>query len=195
LSHHEQRIDVPLANKLLVFALLTIALAYVSRANLLVHRSHGFYRFCAWEAILALGLLNVDIWFQDPFTWHQIISWVLLTLAAYLVIHGTILLKMQGRPDPARDDKQLIAFEKTTALVTTSLYRFIRHPMYSSLLHLGWGIYFKSPVRWPGLVLALLTTAFLVLAARVEESENIRFFGPAYEAYRRRTRMFVPFLF
>ncbi len=182
-------------NQLLIFLLGTIGMAYVSRANLLAPRSHGFYRFCAWEAILALGLLNWDIWFKDPFTWNQIISWIVLTLAAYLVIVGTILLKRHGRPDPQRDDEQLIAFERTTSLVTSGIYRYIRHPMYSSLLHLGWGIYFKDPSRWPGLVLALLTTAFLVLAARVEEAENTRYFGQVYEAYRRSTKMFIPYLF
>lgn len=184
-----------LANKLLVFGLSTIGLAYVSRANLLAPRSHGFYRFCAWEAIVALGLLNIDIWFDDPFAWHQVISWLLLVLSAFLVIYGTILLKRRGRPDPARDDEQLIAFEKTTALVSTGIYRYIRHPMYSSLLYLAWGIYFKDPLGWPGLALTLAATAFLVAAARVEEAENVRYFGPEYEAYCRETKRFVPFLF
>ena len=41
-------------------------------------RSHGFYRFFAWEAILGLFLLNVDFWFRDPFAWYQIIAWTLL---------------------------------------------------------------------------------------------------------------------
>jgi protein-S-isoprenylcysteine O-methyltransferase Ste14 len=185
---------MPIANKLLVFLLGTIGLAYVSRASLLAPRSHGFHRFCNWEAILALALMNVDVWFQAPFSWNQIISWVLLTLAAFLVILGAVLLKGKGRPDPARGDKQLIGFEKTTALVTTGVYRYIRHPMYSSLLCLGWGIYFKRP-SWPGLALALVATAFLVITARVEEAEDVRFFGSAYEAYRKRTKMFIPYLF
>jgi len=46
-----------------------------------------------------------------------------------------------------------------------------------------------------GGVLAAVVTFFLVRTARVEEAENIRFFGPAYEEYMKRTKMFVPFLF
>lgn len=184
-----------LANKLLVFGLSTIGLAYVSRASLLAPNSHGFFRFLNWEAILALGLLNVDVWFRDPFAWHQIISWVLLTASAFLAIYSAVLLKRRGRPDPGREDEQLIAFEKTTALVTTGIYRYIRHPMYSSLLYLGWGIYFKAPLRWPGLALALAATAFLVVTARVEESENVRYFGREYEAYCSKTKRFIPYLF
>lgn len=183
-----------IANKLLVFILGSIGLAYVSRANLLEPRSHGFYRFCNWEAILALALMNAGVWFQDPLSWNQIVSWILLSLAAFLVIAGATLLRRRGKPDPARDDEQLIAFEKTTTLVTTGVYRYIRHPMYSSLLFLGWGIYFKRP-SWPGLALAVVATAFLVVTARIEEAEDVRFFGPAYDAYRSKTRMFIPYLF
>ena len=36
----------------------------------------------------------------------------------------------------------------------------------------------------------------LVLAtAKVEESENLRYLGPAYAEYRERTKMFIPFPF
>ncbi len=40
--------------------------------------SHGFYRFFAWELLLALFVLNVRKWFYRPFTPHQLVSWLLL---------------------------------------------------------------------------------------------------------------------
>jgi protein-S-isoprenylcysteine O-methyltransferase Ste14 len=184
--------------KWMVFVLGTAGLVYVSRDSLLVGRSrfrpHGFYRFLAWEAILALGLLNLDVWFHDPFTWHQIISWCLLMASAFLVIYGAILLMQLGRQDPARDDVPLVSIEKTTTLVTVGIYRYIRHPMYSSLLFLAWGVFFKAP-SWIGSLLAMAATLALVVTARVEEAEDIRFFGAAYEEYMKRTKRFIPFLF
>jgi hypothetical protein len=63
--------------RLIVFAVCSACLIYVSRASLRVPRSHGFYRFFAWEFILALILLNVDRWFHEPFSAHQIASWLL----------------------------------------------------------------------------------------------------------------------
>lgn len=180
--------------KVIVFLVVTAGLAYVSRASLLVPRSHGFYRFFAWEAILALILVNVDIWFRDPFSWHQIISWCLLLASLFLGLHGVHLLRQIGKPDKQRDDASLVGFEKTTTLVTVGAYRHIRHPLYSSLLFLAWGVFFKAP-GWVGALLALAATLFLVVTARIEEAENIHFFGPAYEAYREQTKMFVPFLF
>jgi protein-S-isoprenylcysteine O-methyltransferase Ste14 len=181
-------------NKPLVFFLATVWLAYVSRASLRVPRSHGFFRFLSWEAILALGLLNVEVWFRDPFSWHQLISWVLLAICLFLVLHGMLLLKRLGKPDARRDDSPMIGFEKTTRLVTVGAYRYIRHPLYSSLLFLAWGIFFKDP-SWVGGLLVLAATLSLAAAARVEEAENVRFFGPAYEGYMKRTKRFIPYLF
>jgi protein-S-isoprenylcysteine O-methyltransferase Ste14 len=88
----------------------------------------------------------------------------------------------------------LDAFEKTTTLVTTGVYCYIRHPLYSSLLFLAWGIFFKTP-SWLGGLLALTATLCLAATARVEEAENLRFFGDAYRKYMKQTKMFIPFLF
>lgn len=180
--------------KAAVFLATTLGLAYVSRASLLAPRSHGFYRFFAWEAILVLILLNIDAWFHDPLSWHQIISWCFLSVSLFLVLHGVHLLRQIGKPDSQRADASLVGFERTTTLVTTGAYRYIRHPLYSSLLFLAWGVFFKLPSLTGGL-LAMLSTLLLVVTARVEEAEDIRFFGPAYETYRKRTKMFVPFVF
>ena len=180
--------------KLVGFLLGVSGIVYVSRASLVVPRSHGFYRFFAWVAILGLALLNIDLWFRDPFSWHQLISWLLLLCSGFLVIVGVRLLRREGAPDEQRDDLPLVAFEKTTTLVTTGAYRYIRHPLYSSLLFLAWGIFFKDP-SWLGALLTLAATLFLATTARVEEAENIRFFGEEYREYMTRTKMFVPYLF
>ncbi len=180
--------------KLICFLLGSGCLIYVSRASLSAPRSHGFYRFFAWEAILGLALLNIDVWFREPFSWHQLVSWPLLVISAILVIAGVRLLRQMGEPDAQRDDVPMVAFEKTTTLVTTGAYRHIRHPLYSSLLFLAWGIFFKAP-SWLGGLLAVAATLSLVATARVEEAENLRFFGEAYREYMQQTKMFIPFLF
>jgi len=179
---------------LLIFAIGSAVIVYVSRASLRAPRSHGFYRFFAWEAILALTVLNLDHWFYNPFAWHQLVSWFLLVVSLFLVIHGVRLLKQMGKQNTQRDDSPMLAFEKTTAIVTAGAYRYIRHPLYSSLLFLAWGVAFKT-LSWFNILLAVVATIFLVATARAEEAEDIRFFGPAYQEYMRTTKMFIPFLF
>lgn len=182
-------IDIRLA----IFIIATLGIALISRDSLRAPRSHGFYRFFAWEAIVGITLLNLDIWFRDPFSWHQIISWFLLVVSLFLVFQGFRLLKDVGKPDSERDESPMLGIEKTTTLVTVGAYRYIRHPLYSSLLFLAWGVFFKAPSWFAGF-LALVATIFLVATARAEEAENIRFFGPPYRAYMERTKMFIPYL-
>jgi protein-S-isoprenylcysteine O-methyltransferase Ste14 len=183
----------------LTFFLATIVLAYISRLSLRQPRSHGFYRFFAWEIILVLFLRNIPVWFSNPLAWHQLISWFLLIVCCVPVILGVRMLKQAGKPQsdeatPHRQDEPLFEFEKTNTLVTEGIYRYIRHPLYSSLLLLAWGIFFKRP-DWVGLLLVLAASLFMGATASMEEKGNIRYFGPAYQDYMRRTRRFIPYLF
>jgi protein-S-isoprenylcysteine O-methyltransferase Ste14 len=85
-------------------------------------------------------------------------------------------------------------FEKTTQLVTSGTYKYIRHPLYSSLLLLAWGIFFKLP-SLVGSGLVITATLFLIATAKADESECIQFFGAEYQAYIKHTKQFIPFLF
>jgi protein-S-isoprenylcysteine O-methyltransferase Ste14 len=178
-----------------IFVVVSAGLVRVSWSSLRVIRSHGFHRFFAWEFILALVLLNLKTWFQDPFSAHQLVAWSLLAISLFLVVHGFYLLRVVGKPDEARDEEvPMIGVEKTTTLVTVGAYKYIRHPLYSSMLFFAWGVFFKDP-SWIEGVLALMTTVFLVMTAKVEEAENLRYFGSAYQKYMQQTKMFVPLLF
>lgn len=184
--------------KFILFVGLSAVLAYVSRASLKDARSHGFYRFFAWECILGLFFLNFisfQQWFGDTFSVRQIISWFLLVTCIVPAGLGVRLLHTQGKPVARRSqDAHLIWIEKTTRLVTTGAFRYIRHPLYSSLLLLAWGVFFKHP-SWTGGAVVLGATGFLLATAKVEEAENVRYFGAPYQAYIRHTKMFIPFVF
>ena len=179
---------------IILFGLFSTLLVYVSRKSLRRLRSHGFYRFFAWELILALVLLNFPHWVEDPLSPRQIISWLFLLVSIFLVVHGVRLLRIVGKPNENRPDTELLAFEKTTNLVTVGAYKYIRHPLYSSLLFLVWGVFLKHP-SWLGLLLALIATLLLFQTAKSDESECLRHFGGAYQTYMLRTKMFVPFIF
>ena len=179
----------------IVFSFLTLFLIYISRASLRAPRSHGFYRFFAWEFILALFLINEKFWFQNPFAWHQLIAWTLLFAALVTLAFGVQALRARGKPVANREgDPSLLAFEKTTQLVTSGVYKYIRHPLYSSLLLLAWGIFFKLPSLVGG-GLVITATLFLLATAKADESECIQFFGAEYRDYMQRTKRFIPFLF
>jgi protein-S-isoprenylcysteine O-methyltransferase Ste14 len=178
----------------MVFFALTVVNLVVSWRSLRAPRSHGYYRFFAWEFMSALIALNIMKWFFHPLVWHQLISWLLLILAIIPVVAGVHALKTGGKQVAQREgEPQLLAFEKTSQLITSGIYRYIRHPLYSSLLFLTWGIFFKS-LTWPGLALAVLVSFCLVLTARADEHECIDYFGGPYQEYMKRTKRFIPFI-
>jgi hypothetical protein len=204
--------------RLVLFVAGTVALVAVSSRSLARPRSHGFPRFFSWVAILALILLNVPVWFHRPWRPAQLVSWALLIVSVVLVLYGAGLLKSVGHPAP-RPDPQPTAtpaaadhtaatadrtpatansdanfgFENTTVLVDTSIYRFVRHPLYGSLLALAWGVFAKRP-SIPGALLAAFATGCLFATAIIEERENLAAFGPRYADYMRRTKRFIPFV-
>lgn len=177
----------------IIFLVGTMAIVWVSRASLGDIQSHGFYRFFAWEIILIMFAVNVRYWIKNPFSFRQVIAWSLLTISLILIFKGVQLFRQEGRIDQDRNDPSLVGIEKTTELVTTGVYHYIRHPFYSSLLFLGWGIFFKQ-ITWMISLLAIAATVFLVVTAKKEEVENIKYFGEKYRKYMQGTKMFIPFV-
>lgn len=180
--------------KWIVFLVVTLGIIWISRTSIRDRKSHGFYRFFLWETVLGLFLLNVDEWFSNPWSLRQLLSWSLLLISLVFIFTGVRMFNKHGKIDQNRAGESLVGIEKTSQLVTTGIYHYIRHPFYSSLLFLGWGIFLKS-ISGLGLLLALINTIFLFITARREETENIEFFGEPYQVYMQETKMFIPFLF
>jgi protein-S-isoprenylcysteine O-methyltransferase Ste14 len=74
---------------------------------------------------------------------------------------------------------------------TPMLYSRVRHPLY-----IGWALAFwATPTMTVGhMLFACVLTAYMALAAIVEERDLVAFYGRQYEAYRQRVPMFVPSL-
>lgn len=180
--------------QLAAFVLLSGVLIYLSRKPLRDRSAHGFTRFFAWEAILALLVWNAPVWHDDLFSVRQIASWVLLFTSPMIAILGLRALKAVGKTSELRQDEGLYAFEKTERLVTTGIFAFIRHPMYTALILLAWGAYLKGVNLWTtGLV--LFATLAIWLTATRDEAECRAYFGEAYAEYMASTKRFVPKVF
>ncbi|MDH3215061.1 MAG: isoprenylcysteine carboxylmethyltransferase family protein [Candidatus Krumholzibacteria bacterium] len=86
-----------------------------------------------------------------------------------------------------------LQIHRATGLVSTGLYRFIRHPQYTGLFLFtaGWILHWPSVITlaiWP-----ILMAAYVWLAVS-EEREGIETFGEEYVEYKRRSKRFVPFV-
>lgn len=165
----------------------TMGIIYLSWvASIKNKRYHGVYRFFSFESILFLVLLNYPEWFKDPFSPLQVISWLLLFSSLICAILGFYLLLNRGQPEKQMED--------TTRLVSTGLYKQIRHPLYLSLMLGGLGIFLKD-IDYIQAVIVLINMISLLLTAKVEEAEMIKKFGSEYTEYMKTTKMFLPYIF
>ena len=85
----------------------------------------------------------------------------------------------------------LVAIQSGHTLVTTGIYRVIRHPSYLGLLltALGWAFGFRAGV---GLLLLALLAPPLISRMNAEERLLGMQFGDEYRAYAQRTSRLLP---
>lgn len=87
-----------------------------------------------------------------------------------------------------------LAAQREHPLLTSGLYRMIRHPSYAGALvgAVGWVLLFRSGA---GLFLVALLFPFFLPVIDAEEALLQAEFGEAYAAYRRRTWRLIPFVY
>lgn len=81
----------------------------------------------------------------------------------------------------------------TGSLVTTGIYRYIRHPQYTGLMLLSFGML----AEWATLPLLVMFPVMIVMyihLAKREEADMLLEFGDTYKAYMKKSKMFLPFI-
>lgn len=77
-------------------------------------------------------------------------------------------------------------------LITTGIYRYIRHPMYLSVITMMSAILLSTPTPWESILLISLVTV-LTLKAKREESLWLDH-NEEYDDYIRNSKLFIPFV-
>ncbi len=77
-------------------------------------------------------------------------------------------------------------------LVTSGPYRWVRHPFYSSLILVVFGVSLATANAFIMLMCGILWFVFLFPRTRIEEQNLVQRFGDDYRAYMRRVGRFVP---
>ena len=111
-------------------------------------------------------------------------GWILVLLSSFLIDHFDLFglrqvwLYWQGKEHESKP------------FTTPSLYKYMRHPLY-----LGWFLAFwATPSMTTGhLLFAIVTTAYILVAIRLEERDLVEHFGDDYVEYQKTTPMVFPF--
>ena len=122
-----------------------------------------------WSTLLGMGELGMMI--------SMILGYGLLFIGIGLFIQGW---------------RELYRARQNNQLVTTGLYRFVRHPQYTGLFL---GLFGEGIIHWPTLfsvaIFPIIVLAYFLLA-RSEERKVLEQFGDEYRAYQASVPMFIP---
>ena len=119
----------------------------------------------------------------DP--WRAGLGLVLFALGLGFAIWARVHIgRNWGTPMTQKDDPEL---------VTSGPYRLVRHPIYSGILAGTAGT--AVALSWWWLIPTALAGIYFIYSATVEERYMSEQFPDAYPAYKRSTKMLVPFVF
>ncbi|MBI5581972.1 MAG: isoprenylcysteine carboxylmethyltransferase family protein [Deltaproteobacteria bacterium] len=179
--------------KAIVFCILSLPLITLSWRTLFSLKKHGLYRLLVWECILWLAVQNHRYLIVEEFDLQQLISSALMIASLVFVLSAVFIMREKGGVSRQRSDHALFGFEKTTVLIESGIFKHVRHPMYSSLLLLAWGVLLRH-IEVTLFMVALAATGSGVFAALIEEKENLAYFGESYRHYMLKTKMFIPYV-
>jgi protein-S-isoprenylcysteine O-methyltransferase Ste14 len=119
----------------------------------------------------------------DP--WLDGLGLVLFALGLGFAIWARLHIgRNWGTPMSQKDEPEL---------VTSGPYSLVRHPIYSGILVAGLGT--AVALGWLWLIAVALAGIYFVYSATVEERYLTEQFPDAYPAYKRSSKMLVPFIF
>lgn len=137
--------------------------------------------------ILLLPILLID---QDIYVIRY--PWVILTLIIQVLAVIVLIVGLRQTGITSFIGLRQLLFPEDTSpprLVTTGLYRYVRHPLYAAGLVLIW---LMPILTWNLLALYLGLTAYIFIGAYFEERKLRLEFGESYAEYCRHTPMLIP---
>lgn len=138
-------------------------------------------------------LIYIPVWeysdFEGPIPRDGVLSWAgIILFVSGIIIQSIAMWQLKGFYTVR------IGIQPEQKLVTSGLYRFIRHPGYLSYIItiIGIGLSLSSILT---LLFVIFIILFLVLRIKGEEEMLLKEFGDEYKAYMKRTKKIIPFIY
>ena len=83
--------------------------------------------------------------------------------------------------------------KENVELVTSGPYKYVRHPIYSGVMLAMLGSALAGDAVW--FIVFVLISLYFIYSARMEETNMLWVFPEQYAAYKKKTKMLIPFIF
>ncbi|HAN20976.1 MAG: hypothetical protein A2Y15_03185 [Clostridiales bacterium GWF2_36_10] len=130
---------------------------------------------------LKFGVIEID----------ELINLIISIFGTIFIIIGTIINVFGRLKLKSNWGNQIKIYENHT-LTTTGIYKYIRHPLYSStiLMLYGFSLLFINPVVF--ILNSILFLPFMIHRARLEDEMLLLTFKDTYSEYKSKTGLFIP---
>lgn len=117
-----------------------------------------------------------------PYSYLMRVAQLVSLLLLFAAVLQTDVLSFAGL-------RQLVQEEPPGSLVTSGLYRFVRHPLYTFSLLILW---LSPTISINSFVVFTALTLYVLIGIIFEERKLLREFGQNYATYRSETPMLIP---
>lgn len=156
------------------------------------NRSTRFYRlfYNVFAVISFLPMIYLMLTLPDrplyqvpaPFNFIMRVGQLVSVIFLFVILTQTDLLSFVGL-------RQLFEDRKDGGLVTTGLYRYVRHPLYTFTLSFFW---LSPTMSLNSFIVYAALTLYVLIGIVFEERKLVRTFGQEYEEYRSVTPTLIP---
>lgn len=147
------------------------------------------FLFTRLVVIVAVVALLHDRVFPNGWTNHRLVPGVIGLVVVLMGLGFAVWARLHLGVNWGQPMSEKVSPE----LVTSGPYRYVRHPIYTGLILAGIGTTIAVGLVW--LPVTAVAGAFFIYSATVEERNLERLFPDTYPAYKRSTKMLIPFVF
>ncbi len=142
---------------------------------------------------LVIIVVLVLIFRISPRHWSTAAQNAYLQIIGLVLFFAGLLLAFWARLNIKDNWGFPMSEKKGGELVTSGPYKFIRHPIYSGILLASLGTALGATLYW--LIVLAAFAIYFIWSTVEEEKYMMKTFPKTYPAYRRASKMFIPFVF
>jgi protein-S-isoprenylcysteine O-methyltransferase Ste14 len=129
----------------------------------------------------------------NPLTYSFIPKLEFLRILSTIIVFFGIVISIIARKTIATNWSANIEFKKGHELITTGIYSYVRHPIYTGILLMLIGTFLFTGTL-SAILLFLIILFFVLYKIRQEEELLIKHFPKEYPIYRKRAKSLIPFI-